>query len=313
MRAPMLARTFAIALNTYREAARDRVPLALFGSGLGVGIASVLVAAMSLGRDRAEVVAVLASASLSLFALVGAIVLGAAMLYKDLERKTLFPILARPVRRHEIILGKHLGLVAMVATFTLLDGALALTLSMCARDETKIAQVVGAWIVEAIVGVAVMVRVRDRSQPLLPFAAIVFATQFAMAGPLRELRLLIVSSVVLAVLEASIVSAIAFVFGAFSSPILTAALTVGVVLIGRNADLLAKLPVQTFGAGVSAVGRGLARVVPNLHLYVPPRIITLGRVGSLWGYVGDAIAYGVLYTALALVGAALIFRRRDFA
>jgi ABC-type transport system involved in multi-copper enzyme maturation permease subunit len=309
----MLARTFAIALNTYREAARDRVPLALFGSGLGVGVASLLIAAMSLGRDRAEVVAVLVSASLSLFALVGAIVLGASMLYKDLERKTIYPILARPVRRHEVILGKHLGLVATVITFTLLDGALALTLSACARDEKLIARTLGAWLVIGGVGAVTMVRSRDRSRALLPISIALFFVQFALTSQLHELRLLIASTVVLAIVEASIVSAIAFVFGAFSSPMLTAALTIGLVLIGRNADLLAKLPPYTFGPVITGAGRVLARVVPNLQLYVPPRIVTLGRAGSLWGYIGDATLYGAAYTALALIAAALIFRRRDFA
>lgn len=307
-------RILGLAQNTFREAARDRVPLALFGAGLGIGVTSLLVAAMSLGRDRSEVVAVLTTASLSLFSLIGAIVLGATLLYKDLERRTVFPILARPIRRGELLIGKHVGIVATIATFAFLEGALALTLTALSRDDVTTPRALGGWGVVLLVSVAVLVRARDRSTPLLVLAPLLFALQFVLVGPLGDLRNLVLASVVLAVLEATIVTAVSLVFGAFSSPFLTALCTTGIVLIGRNADLLAKLPERTFGPTLVAVGRGLARVVPNLHLYVPPRIVLSGHAGgSLGGYLGEAAAYGLLYAVVLLVLSTVIFRRRDFA
>lgn len=310
----MIARVLAIALNTFREAARDRVPLALFGSGLGLGLASLLVAAMSLGRDRAEVVAVLTCATLSLFALVGSIVLGASLLYKDLERKTIFPILARPVRRSELVFGKHAGVVATIATFSMLQGALALALTAAARAEGVPVRAIAPWVGVLAIGAVVMLKARDRSTPLLLLAPLLFAAEAIAVGPLGELRGLVFVSVLLAIVEAAVVTAVSLVFGAFSTPFLTAALTIGVVLIGRNADLLAKLPEKTFGPQVVAAGRVIARVVPNLHLYVPPRVVATGRAGvSVTSYVGQAAAYGALYVVILLVASALIFRRRDFA
>ncbi len=310
----MISRVLAIALNTFREAARDRVPLALFGSGLGLGLASLLVAAMSLGRDRAEVVAVLTCATLSLFALVGSIVLGASLLYKDLERKTIFPILARPIRRSELVVGKHVGVVATIATFSLLQGALALALTAAAREEGVVLRAVAPWIGAVAIGAIVLAKSRDRSTPLLAIAPLLFVAEAIAVGPLGELRALVLVSVALAIFEAAVVTALSLVFGAFSTPFLTAALTIGVVLIGRNADLLAKLPEKTFGPHVVAAGRVVARIVPNLHLYVPPRVVATGRAGvSAFGYVGQAAAYGALYVVILLVASALIFRRRDFA
>ena len=309
----MLGRIVAIAHNTFREAARDRVPLALFGSGLAVGAASLLVAAMSLGRDRAEVVAVLTSASISLFALIGAVVLGASLLYKDLERKTIFPILARPVHRHEVLIGKHVGLVGTVAVFSLLDGALSLTLTAITREERLVGRAIGAWAVIAVIAAVVLFRARDKSTPLLVLAPLLFFTVATLVGPLGDLRTLIRVTVALAIVESAVVAAISLVFGAFSTPFLTAALTAGVVLIGRNADLLAKLPEKTLGHGMVVIGRGLARVVPNLHMYVPPRVVSSGHVGSIGSYVAQAAAYGALYVVVLLVLSAVIFRRRDFA
>lgn len=310
----LFARIFAIALNTFREAARDRVPLALFGSGLGLGVASLLVAAMSLGRDRAEVVAVLTTATLSLFAMISAITLGATLLYKDYERKTIYPILARPIHRAELLVGKHLGVTATIMTFALLQGSLALTLTSIVRTEGLPWRALGPWIVIGVVSAGVLFRARDRSTPLLALAPALFCLEALSVGPLGDLRQLILVTVLLAVVESAIVTAVSMVFGAFSTPFLTAALTIGIVLIGRNADLLAKLPEKTFGPQIVAAGRGLARIVPNLHLYVPPRTVATGHAGgSVVAYLLQASAYGVLYAGVLLVASTLVFRRRDFA
>lgn len=309
----MFARTLAIAHNTFREAARDRVPLGLFGSGIAVGLTSLLVAAMSLGRDRSEVVAVLTGASISLFSLIGAIVLGATLLYKDLERKTIYPILARPIRRAELIVGKHLGLVATVSTFACMMGALALTLTAMQKD-IGLGRALGAWVVLGVAGAGILWRARDASTPFFFLAPLLLAFQAGAVGPLDDLRHFILLTVALAILEASLVAAVAMVFGAFSTPFLTAICTVGIVLIGRNADLLAKLPEKTFGAFLVMLGRGIARVVPNLQIYVPPRVVLSGHAGgSAWGYLGEATAYGLVYACVLLVFAAIIFQRRDFA
>jgi Cu-processing system permease protein len=310
----LFGRILAIALNTFREAARDRVPLALFGAGLGIGVTSLLVAAMSLGRDRAETVAVLATATLSLFSLVGAIVLGASLLYKDYERKTVFPILARPLHRWELVVGKHLGVLATIATFAFLQGSLALTLTAFGRSESLPLRAALPWLGMAGAFAWVMLRLRDKTTPFLLLAPALFLAEAAVVGPLGDLRVFVAVTVVLAIVEAAVVTAVSMVFGSFSTPFLTAVCTVGIVLIGRNADLLARLPERTFGPEIVAMGRAVARVVPNLQLYVPPRIVAMGHAGgSLATYLAQAIAYGVLYATVLLVASSLVFRRRDFA
>jgi hypothetical protein len=309
----MSARVLALAHTTFREAARDRVPLGLFGAGLAAGLASLLVSAMSLGRDRAEVVAVLTSAGISLFSVVGAIVLGASLLYKDLERKTAYPILARPIHRHELVIGKHFGLVATVATFAFLDGALALTLTSIQREEHLLLRAAAPWAVMLALGAVVLFRARDRSTPFLLLAPLTLLLSALAVGPLGDLRRLILVTVSLSICEAALVAAIALVFGAFSSPFLTAALTTGLTLVGRNADLLAKLPERTFGPTIVAAGRALARVLPNLHLFVPPRLALVGEASTVAAYVAQTATYGVIYAMILLVASSLIFRRRDFA
>ena len=102
-----LPRIFAIALNTYREAVRARLLLGVFAVSLATCAYSLVIAAMSLGND-ARVVADIGAMSFSLYGVVVAIILGSTSLYRELEYKTIFPILSRPIRRWEYLVGQVL-------------------------------------------------------------------------------------------------------------------------------------------------------------------------------------------------------------
>jgi len=97
----MLGRVFAIAMNAYREAVRARVLYGLFAAALLVLGYAVVVASLSL-HNEARAVADLGAASISLFAVLVAVVQGATALHREVELKTIFPILARPVRRRSV-------------------------------------------------------------------------------------------------------------------------------------------------------------------------------------------------------------------
>jgi len=112
----------------------------------------------------------------------------------------------------------------------------------------------------------------------------------------------------------SIVTALAMLFSAFSSPFLTAIFTFGVFLVGRSADTLARLPARVFGELIASLGRSLARVVPNLMLYVPPRPLLTGESAAqpLASYLAMAGLHAAAWSLLLLALASAIFRRRDF-
>ena len=118
----MPERILAIALNTYREAARARLLLGVFVLALASSAYSLVIAAMSL-HNEVRVVADLGAASMSLYAVIVAIVLGSTSLYRELELKTIFPILSRPVRRWEYVVAKYLGTLLTVLVFVALDAA----------------------------------------------------------------------------------------------------------------------------------------------------------------------------------------------
>jgi ABC-type transport system involved in multi-copper enzyme maturation permease subunit len=104
-------KVLAIALNTAREAIRNKILYSiLFFALVVVGIAAIFGAA-SIG-DQMKFVKDFSLMSISLFGVVIAIVLGVNLLNKELGKKTIFNILSKPVARWEFIVGKFLGLLA---------------------------------------------------------------------------------------------------------------------------------------------------------------------------------------------------------
>src|SRR3954469_25023662 len=121
----MLARISVVALNTYREAVRARVLHGLFALAIATAGYSLVVGAFALNSSL-RVVSDLGAASISIYGIVVAVVLGATSLYRELELKTIFPILARPIRRSEYLVGKFLGTVLTLAVFIAANSGLLL-------------------------------------------------------------------------------------------------------------------------------------------------------------------------------------------
>jgi Cu-processing system permease protein len=307
-------RILTIALNTYREAVRARLLLGVFALALGTCAYALLVATLSL-HNEARVVADLGAASLSLYGVLIAIVLGSTSLYRELEHKTVFPILSRPLRRWEYVLGKYLGSMLTVGVFVAVDaGAVLLTLALEAGQAPwKIGAT--AALMLAILGVMVLRARYTRVFVAIPWAVAFAVAAWLLANPAPAERQLVAAGAVLAVCEIGIVAAVATLFASFSSPFLTATFTATVFVIGRSSDTLAHIPERTFGAVFAQGGRALARVVPNLHVYVPARSLLLGQIQEhpVWPYVGQAALQALLYAAGLLAASALVFRKRDFA
>jgi ABC-type transport system involved in multi-copper enzyme maturation permease subunit len=106
----MISRLTAITLNTFREAIRDRVLYNLILFVLLLVASAPLFGQISIGMERLILVNVGLS-SISLFGVIIAIFIGIGLVSKEIEKKTLYTILSRPVRRWEFIVGKYLGLI----------------------------------------------------------------------------------------------------------------------------------------------------------------------------------------------------------
>ncbi len=110
-------RTLAIALNTYREAVRDRILyVLLFFAGATI-LASKALGYISLGQD-VKIIADISLAAISVFGALIAIFVGTNLVYKEIDKRTIYTILSQPVWRYEFVLGKYLGLAMLIATVT---------------------------------------------------------------------------------------------------------------------------------------------------------------------------------------------------
>src|SRR5436853_42675 len=113
----MNSRIRHIASNTFREAVRDRVLYNLVAFALLLVGAAILVGQISIDIEHLVVIN-LGLTAVSLFGMVIAIFVGIGLVSKEIEKKTLYTVLARPVRRWEFILGKFFGLVLTLVVNT---------------------------------------------------------------------------------------------------------------------------------------------------------------------------------------------------
>ncbi len=113
----MISRVSAISFNTFREAVRDRVLYNLIFFALLMVGAALLFGQISIGIERIVLVN-LGLTAVSIFGIVIAIFIGIGHVSKEIDKRTLYTVLARPVRRWEFILGKFLGLVGTLVVNT---------------------------------------------------------------------------------------------------------------------------------------------------------------------------------------------------
>jgi Cu-processing system permease protein len=307
----LITRVLAVALNAYREAVRARVLHALFGLALAVTAYSLVLGTLSLHQD-ARVVADVGTASASLFGIVLAVTLAATMLHREVELKTLYPILTRRLLRHEYVLGKFLGIHLTVAAFLVTDAGLTLTLLATRLDRPVWTIVLAGVGLFAVFGAAAAWRPL-RTYALVPAALAFLALAAYAAGGANGERQLVLAQLVLSLGETAVVLGVTMLFASFSSPFLTAAGALGVFVVGRSADTLANLPARLFGEGVRTMGGVLAKIVPNLQIFVPERPLLLGHANaSTWAYVARSSGMAAAYALVLLGLAAVVFSRRDF-
>lgn len=180
----MTRRTLAIARNTVREVARERVALvlALFGAGL-VGV-SLILSPLALGEGT-KVVTDFGLAGASALATLLTIVLGSSLLYKELDRRTIYAVMAKPIRRSEFLLGKYAGL--WISAAALLAAMVAITLALLAATSGTVSPALGGALIlslaELVIVTAVVIFFSSFTTPLL---TAFFAAATLLAGHFAE-------------------------------------------------------------------------------------------------------------------------------
>lgn len=264
--------TASIALNVFRESVRDKVLYNLVLFAIVLMAASYLIGQLTAGQD-VKIIKDLGLVSTSIFGLFIAVFIGIGLVSKEVERRSVYSLLAKPIHRYQVVLGKYAGLTLTLAVNVgIMTIALYAVLAYMAWSAPE--SVVRAWDAPAL-------------DPAL------------------------VKATALILVELMLVTAIAVFFSTFSTPILSAAFTFGLFVAGHfNSDLRDfQQVVDSPAAGLLA--RALYWVLPNLAQFDVKAQVVHGQPVSA-GYLALACAYAACYVGALLVAAVFIFSRRDF-
>ncbi|MBF2086178.1 ABC transporter permease subunit [Thermoleptolyngbya sp. C42_A2020_037] len=257
-----LGRVWVIAVNVFREVIRDRILYLLGVFAIALVAIAALLPEVAAGTEL-KILLDVGLAAIGLTGLVIAIFVGTGLVNKEIEKRTVYVLIAKPVSKAEFILGKHLGLSAVLAVLVA-----AMTL--------------------------IFVTVVSFYRAPFPLASLLIAALFQF-------------------LELSLMVAVAILFGVFTSSLLAIALTVGIYLMGHFSRDLVSLGNLSQNPVMERITQGLYLLLPdlarlNLKNQAVYGLAALPPASELWANA----AYGVLYTALLLAIATVIFSRRQF-
>ena len=260
-----------IAVGVFRESVRDRVPYNLVLFAVLLIASSFLLGQLTAGQD-VKIIKDLGLAATAVFGLFIAIFIGIGLVSKEVERRSIYALLAKPISRPQFILGKYAGLVLTLAVNVAVMTA-ALYAVLAYMTWTQSAALQAAWDAPGI-------------DPAL------------------------LKAVFLIFVELMLITALALFFSTFSTPLLSAALTFGLYIVGHfNADL--RNFEQVVDSRAAAwLARGLYHVLPDLSAFDIKTEVVHGLPVPL-GFVAMTTAYGLTYIAVLLLLATVIFSRRD--
>jgi Cu-processing system permease protein len=128
-----LSRLAAVAANTFRETVRERVLYNLVVFAVLMTLAGLLLGELSVRQDE-KIIKEVGLAAMDLFGTLIALFIGVGLVSKEIERRSLYPLLAKPLTRDEFFLGKFLGLAfTLLVNVALMAAGLVLTLAATGR------------------------------------------------------------------------------------------------------------------------------------------------------------------------------------
>ena len=260
-----------VASGVFRDSIRDRIAYGLVFFALLMISASFLLAQLTAGQD-VKIIKDLGLAASSAIGVLLGVFFGIGLVTKEVERRSVYALLSKPVTRSQFIAGKYLGLVVtLLINLAVMTVALYLVLGYLHWTATP--ELRQAW-----------------------------------ETPAADPRLL--KAVALIGVELMVVTAIAMFFSTFSSPLLATACTLALYVIGHFGADLKNLESIVQSRTVAAIGRGIYYLLPNLTRLDVKAEVVHGVAVSGGDMMMASLSSG-LYIAVLVTGSAWIFARRD--
>jgi ABC-type transport system involved in multi-copper enzyme maturation permease subunit len=256
-----MTKVWTVATNTFREAVRDRVLYNLVFFALLMMGAAILVGQISIGIEQSVIVS-LGLTAISVIGIFIAVFIGVGLVSKEMDKRTLYALLAKPVERWQFLLGKFAGLV-----MTLIVNTGAMTVGLY----------VALWTVKR---------------------------------PLEKSDGYLIVAVYLILLKLTLIVALAMLFSCFTTPFLAILYTLGLYVAGLFAENLRTMQAVTLSASTMKMLKGISYLLPNFENFNVMGAVAHGR-GVPGMLVAQNTAYTLLYGAMVLAGAAMIFSRRN--
>jgi len=256
----------------FRESVRDRVPYSIVVFAVLMIAASFLLSQLTAGQD-VKIIKDLGLAALSIFGMAIAVFIGVGLVTKEVEKRSVYGLLTKPMSRAEFLLGKYAGLVT----------TLAVNLS-----------------VMTVALYAVLYYSNAIAPPGL---------RATWPAPAVDPRLLL--AILLIFADLMLVTALALFFSTFSSPLWATLLTLGFWVAGHFNTDFRNFGNVVDSAPVIWLARVVYYVIPNLSPFdIKAEVVHGIHVGLR--HVGLTLAYAALYIAILLTASVTIFGRRDF-
>ena len=235
--------------------------------------ASIAISQITAGQDL-KIIKDLGLAAIELGGVMMSIFIGVSLAAQEIDRRSIYNVLAKPLARWEFIVGKYAGLVLTIAlNIAALTGALYLTLFW-----------IGSTTAENV--------------------------RLSWEAPATDPRLLIAIGMITA--ELALLTAIALFFSTFSSSaLLSAALTIGLFVAGVESDLLRNFTQSIDARGIGRVVSAAGWIVPAFSIFDVKAEVVHGLpipAARIW----LALVYSVVYAAVAIGAGVLVFSRREF-
>jgi len=262
----------SVAVAVFRESVRDRVFYNLLLFAVLLVCASILMGQLTAGQD-VKIIKDLGLASTSLFGLFISIFIGINLVSKEVDRRSVYPLFAKPIRRAEFIVGKYAGLLlTLLVNMVVMAVALYAVLYFLSRGVP--ARVQSGWDAPAL------------DPALLMAIALIYV-------------------------DLALVTAIAVFFSTYSSPMLSAIFTLGIYIAGQFNTDLKRFDLIVASPAAAALGKACYYVLPDFSRF-DVKLAVVHGIPVHGSYVLSATAYAAVYVAALLFGATVIFSRRDF-
>lgn len=215
-----------VAVNVFRESVRDKVLYNLVVFAVLLIAASFLLGQLTAGQD-VKVIKDLGLASISIFGLLIAIFIGIGLVWKEVDKRSIYSVLSKPISRSQFVLGKYTGLVLTLGiNVVLMTVAFYAVLTVLGWTESTVGE-----------------------------------------GRLPAADPTMLQAIVLIAVELALVTAIALFFSTFSSPFLSAALTCALWVVGHFNDDLRNFEAVVDSPAAVWLTRALYYVLPNFAAF----------------------------------------------